>query len=243
MRVWLLVPVAILLVALPSAQAADGEWSGALGLSYNSTTGNSSTSSMGLDFGLKLQPNPWGAEFALSWLRSESDGATTADRLTGRARAQREVDQYWLVFAGLSGEKDEFAGYDLRAFLEVGATYKILLGPKHELSADGGLARTHENQVDPPEGTGEDLDYWGGLLGISYAWHFSATGALTERAVLYPNFDDSSNWRLISDTAVQAKISDKLALKIAYQYKFANQPPAGKDSTDTTTTASVVWSF
>lgn len=236
--------VAALLLTVPQALAGDAKWSGSLGLSFNSTSGNTSTSSLGLDLGLKLAPNPWGGEATLSWLRSELDNDEKANRLAGRLRGQRELDQYWTVFAGLTAERDIYAGFDLRASLEAGVTYKILLGPKHELAVDGGLTRTHENLADHPHGPGGDRNYWGGLAGVAYTWHFSANGSLTERAVFYPNFTDSSNWRITSDTAVQAKLSDTLALKLGYSLRRANEPPEGvKHKTDTATTASLVVSF
>jgi putative salt-induced outer membrane protein len=237
-RLFPLVVLAVLVLMVQPAWAGDNKWSGNLGLSFNSTSGNSSASSLGADFVLKLAPNPWGMEASLSWLKSESDGTETANRMYGHVRGQRELEQYWLVFAGLSGERDTFAGFDLRAVLELGATYKILLGPKHELSADGGLTRTREERTD-----NETRDSWGGLLGASYAWHFSTNAVLTERAVLYPNISDSADWRFTSDTAVQAKLTDLLALKIAYQLKYSNDPSPGKVKTDTATTASVVLSF
>ena len=218
--------------------AADAKWSGSLGFSLNSTSGNSSTSSLGAELGLKLAPNPWGMEAGLTWLRAENEGTKTADRLAGRVRGMWELNETWSFFAGLAGERDTFAGYDMRAYLEAGATYKILMGPKHELSADGGLTRTHEERTD-----GGTRNFWGGLVGATYVWHFSANAALTERAALYPNFNYSSDWRITSDTSVQAKLTDLLALKAAYQVKYSNQPPSGKHKTDTATVASVVVSF
>jgi putative salt-induced outer membrane protein len=233
-----LVAAAALLLLAPPAWGEAGKWSGSLGFSFNSTTGNSSTSSLGAELGLKLTPNPWGMEAALSWLRSENAGTKTADRLAGRVRGQWELDESWVFFVGLAGERDTFAGFDLRAYFEAGATYKVLLGPKHELSVDGGLTRTHEERID-----NVTRNFWGGLAGVSYAWHFSANATLTERAVLFPNFNYSSDWRVTSDTAVQAKLTDLLALKVAYQVKYSNQPPADKRKTDTATLASVVVSF
>jgi putative salt-induced outer membrane protein YdiY len=96
-------------------------------------------------------------------------------------------------------------------------------------------------------------DYVGGIAGLNYAWQISETAKLSEALVYLPNFDDSGDWRAVSETALQAAISSKLALKLGYLVRYDNEPAvAGVDAdgaavyfddTDTTTTVSVVWSF
>jgi hypothetical protein len=61
------VPICLLtvLLALPALGAeapAKSPWSGSLGLSFLSTTGNSQTQSLGFDLGVKRIPDPWGLE-------------------------------------------------------------------------------------------------------------------------------------------------------------------------------------
>jgi putative salt-induced outer membrane protein len=242
--IWLLLLVLVALPALP-AQAASSGWTGSLGLSFTNTTGNTSTSNLGADLKLKLEPKPWGMEAAFSWVRAELNGKTSADQLAGTVRATREIDEALSVFAGIAGERNTFAGLDQRLGVQAGAAYKLLLGPRYELAVDGGVTRTREKRTD-----GTSTNDWGGLVGASFALHFSATGVLTERLVFYPNFSDSANWRATSDLAVQAKLSEMLSLRMGYQVKYSNDPPAnpsrpGHDfgKTDTSTLASVVVSF
>ena len=83
----------------------------------------------------------------------------------------------------------------------------------------------------------------GGLLGLAYEWKISETASLTQRLVFYPNFDDSDDWRLNSDTGLMADISSLLALKLSYELRNRNLPIGSNDDTDTTTTASVVFTF
>ena len=61
--------------------------------------------------------------------------------------------------------------------------------------------------------------------------------------MFYPNFDETDDWRLSSETAAHAVLSRRFSLKLAYILRYDNVPPSGYGSTDTTTTASVVWSF
>jgi putative salt-induced outer membrane protein YdiY len=60
--------------------------------------------------------------------------------------------------------------------------------------------------------------------------------------IAHPNFDDSADWRAISETALTASISSRLALKLGHELRYEHQPVAA-ESTDSTTRASLVVSF
>lgn len=214
-------------------------WKGNLGLAYLATSGNTETESFGLDFKLERRPDPWGFEVTALFNRAEDEGVKTAERYLAGGRAKRALDERWELFGGLSGEKDEFSGFKLRAIAEAGAVYKALQGPTHLLSFDGGLTWTDEDRIDPEP----DADWFGAVVGLSYEWKVSDTASLTQRLVYYPNFDDSDDWRLNSDTGLQASISSALAVKVSYEVRYRNEPIASNDDTDTTSKVSLVVNF
>lgn len=238
---------AVLLLAMPAAaqDEAEGEaqpeplWVNNLGLSYLSTSGNTDTQTFGLDFRMERKPTPWGLEVVASFNRADQDGELTAERYFVSAQAKRALSERWELFGGISGEKDEFAGFDLRTVVDAGVTYHALLGPTHLLSFDAGLAWTDEDRIEPEE----DVSYLGGILGLSYEWKFSESASFTERLELYPNFDDTSDWRLNSVTAVTASLTKVLALQASYEVRYRNQPIGDNDDTDTATKISVVANF
>lgn len=226
------------------AEAPPDPWKGALGLSYVDTSGNSETSTFGLDFKVERLPEPWGLEITGLFNRASNDGDLTAERYYLGGRVKRALNDRWELFGGLSGEKDEFAGFDLRLLAEAGVAYKLLLGPEHFLSVDAGLTYTDEDRLDPEP----DASWFGGVLGLAYEWKISDTTSFTERLLYYPNFEESSDWRLSSDTGIQTAISSLLALKFSYEYRYRNEPlvvadGSEADSTDTTTRFSVVFNF
>jgi putative salt-induced outer membrane protein len=246
-RAFLCLGLAIVIGAAP-ALADEGEteeeqpeptWTSNIGLSYVATSGNTDTNTMGLDLLVERKPEPWGLEFRANFNRAEDTGELTAERYFASARAVRTLSERWDFFAGLSGEKDQFAGLDLRAMVESGVTYHALLGPKHLLSFDGGLTWTDEDRIDPEP----DVSYFGGIAGLSYEWKFSDTASLTQRLLFYPNFDDSADWRLSSDTGLQVSMTSLLAVKLGYELRYRNEPIGDAKSTDTTTKASLVFTF
>jgi putative salt-induced outer membrane protein len=221
------------------AEAPEPTWKGSLGLSWVATTGNTDTSSIGLDFALDRKPEPWGLSFVARGTRADDQGELTAENYLVSGRAVRALGQRWEVFGGLAWAKDQFAGFDSQTVASAGGTYKALESERHLLSFDMGLAYTWEDRV-PPE---EDVDFAGGLLGLSWEWKLGANSKLVERLVFHPNFDNSDDWRLQSMTAIEAAINDWLALRFGYDIRHRNQPIGNADSTDTTSTASVVFNF
>jgi putative salt-induced outer membrane protein len=230
--------VALLVTLTAGAEEPTGPWSGSLGLSYIATSGNSDTSSLGIEATVKCKPDPWGIEINALVFRAEKDGDKTADRGYGHARGQRALSGSWDVFLGASAERDRFAGIDLRAIAEAGATYKALTGPEHELSFDAGATFTKEERLNA-----KDRTFAGALAGVSYVYILGEGAKISERLMFLPNFDETDDWRLTSETAAQAAFSRRFALKLAFFLRYDHVPPPGFSGTDTTTTASVVWSF
>lgn len=212
-------------------------WSGSLGLAYLATSGNSDTQTLGLDFDLKREADPWGMELAAQVNRASDSGVTTAERYYANGRATYAASERWQYFAGLSWERDTFAGYDMRSLLEAGGQYVVLPGPTQNLSVSAGLTYTDENGV----GDEPSTDYVGGIAGLTYQWKINDQAALGEKLTYYADFDDAANWRLWSTTALTSSLSSKLAVKLSYEVRYTKRPLPGFKSTDTTTSASVVW--
>jgi putative salt-induced outer membrane protein YdiY len=214
-------------------------WENQLGLSFVKTTGNSENQNFGLDFNSKREATPWGFEFRAFFNDGEDAGVKTVEQYYLGGRAFRKISERWDVFGGLNFAKDEFAGFELRTVVEVGVTYHALAGPKHHLSFDGGLTYTDEDRIDP----NPDESWPGAVLGLAYEYKFSEKSSLTQTVVFYPNFDESDDWRLNAETGVTAALTDLLGLKFGYLYRYRNLPIGDADSTDTTTTMSVVLTF
>ncbi len=231
-------------LALPAAaqdpaaeeEAEEPRWQGSAGLAFVTTSGNTDSQHVGFDFELSRRPEPWGLELTAQVDRAEEESELTAERYLAGLRATRALAERWELFAGASGEHDEFAGLDLRTLVEAGFVYHALLGPEHLLSFDLGATWTDEDRVPPAL----DLDYLGAVAGVSYEWKISDTASFTERLVYYPNFDDAEDWRFDSATALTASISERFALQLSYRLRYRNLPVGARDDTDTTTKASLV---
>lgn len=245
-RTWLLAGLMFALAASPALAQEESEeeqkeklWENSLGLSFVKNTGNSDTQNFGLDYKGTRKPTPWGLELRAYFNNAEDSGVTTAEQYYVGVRGLRKISERWDVFAGLSGSQDEFAGYKLQAVVEAGMTYHALMGPKHHLSFDGGLTYTDEDRIDP----NPDASYAGAVLGLNYEYKFTDSSSLTQAIDYFPNFDNSADWRLVSETGLTASVTELLGLKLGYLYRYRNEPVGEAKGTDTTTTVSVVMNF
>ncbi|MDX2436335.1 MAG: DUF481 domain-containing protein [Acidobacteriota bacterium] len=245
-RSYLLSVVLILMLGVVPVLADEGEeteeepiWVGSLGLGWMATSGNSDTSSFGLDFGLNRRPEPWGLGFVAGANRAENDGDLTAENYFVAARAVRKLNDRWEAFGGLQWGKDPFTGFDSQTVASAGVTYLAINNDNQILSFDAGLAYTWEDQVPP----GMKVDFMGGLLGLYWEKKLGASSRLTERLMFYPNFDTGSDWRLTSMTAIEADVNTWLALRFGFDLRHRNEPIGDAKGTDTTSTASVVLNF
>ncbi len=211
-------------------------WTGSLGLSYVATSGNSDNQTLGLAAAFARQPTPWGVEIVTLANRAETDGVKTGEKWLAGVRGKRALTERFDLFAGVSYERDRFAGFDSRVVTEAGAQWHALTGPVHELAFDAGLTYT---SVDPLLGSRDGSV--GGLAGLTYVWKITATTTLRERLLLYPNFEHTDDWRMRSETAVEASLAASWALRVGYLYERNNRPPAGFRKVDGTTSVSVVW--
>jgi len=214
-------------------------WKGSLGLSWMATSGNTDTSSFGLDFGLDRRPDPWGLSFVARGTRAEDTGVLTAENYLVAGRAVRKLSERWEAFGGLQWSKDPFAGFDSQSVVSAGATYIAVNSARHYLTIDAGLTYTWEDRIPPAM----DVDFAGGLLGLGWEWKLSESAKLTERLMFYPNFDTSSDWRLTSLTGLEAAVNSWLALRLGFDVRHRNEPIGDAKGTDTTSTASVVFNF
>lgn len=225
---------AALLATVASLAAADDKALN-VGLSFVANSGNSDSTSLGLTGDYTSEFGEWGLKLSAVAIKAAANGDTTAERYAAAARGVRALSEEWDVFAGLSAERDRFAGYNLRGVGEAGVTLKYLRGGDHNLSFDAGLTWTRE---DPR--SGGSYDYLGALLGATYLWKITESSSLGERFAFYPNFDESSDWRATSETILQASLSETTALKLSVLVRYDREPIPGFEKTDTTTMASVV---
>lgn len=228
--------VALGAVAGP-AGAADPEplWDLKVGLSYVATSGNTDTSTAGASVDYNRRFALWSLTAFAAAINATKDAETTAERYAIGARAAYPVSGRLSLAGGVKGEKDRFAGYDVRTIADAGVEYVFLADDPFTVTGLAGATWTYEDT--PTAGS----DSWlGAMAGVKASWKISDSADAVGQAIFYPNLDTSKDWRLEANLGVQATLTDLLSLKVGWELRYDNQPVPGFTKTDTVTLVSLV---
>lgn len=239
-REWTLVLVAgiCVLVVGTSAVAQTPAWDFKLGFSYLGTTGNSKTSSTGLTAAYEHTWGDWKLGAMASALRATDSGVKSAERLLAGGRGEVLVWKELSLTSGLSWERDRFAGIEARSILDAGL--KWTPQPQGDLAFTALAAATYTREEPVAAATDSFL---GALAKAEASYTLTKTAKATASAAFYPNFETTKAWRATSAAGLQASLSSQLALKLAYEYRYNNRPPARFRKADTATVISLVAQF
>lgn len=214
-------------------------WSDVAELSFVKTGGNTDVQALLANNAFKY---PFSPDLTGSWnfhvLNGETNGTTTAERYDTELRMDYKNTDLFYSFGNVVWLQDKFAGINPRDYVGAGVGYKILNGPEHTLLAEAGLNYTTEKFTD---GTGRD--YMGGRLFGKYIYAFTEKNNFSQSVEYIPDFKDTTDYLINSETAVVSSLNGYLSLKASYVIKYNNLPPAGKNNTDTIASTALVVNF
>jgi putative salt-induced outer membrane protein len=211
-------------------------WSGEAALSYVQITGNSDSGTLGAGLKLVHLAGPWKINFGTAFVRTETDGVKSAEKLDALLRGERAFGERVAVYGQGAYLRDLFAGIDGQETFESGVLYKLAIGPKHFLSLSAALAYTAEQRAEPDP----DRNFLGARGGLFYKWQISPNADFTEDVSYLQSFEDSQDGRVQHRATLTANVNKVFALKLGHELLYYRDPVPGKKSTDNTILASIV---
>lgn len=207
-------------------------------LSYVSTGGTASTTTIGTSAEVVFSPGLWRLEARASFLRTRSNGTVRARRLTGQVRTARKIGDRAELFARGTYLRNTFAGIDNSVDGAAGVTAILLQGQPQRLSFDSGFGYIGEDRT---VGRGRYLGTFD--MGLRHQWEFSRRNRITNDASLKTDVDRTSDWRVSHVAALQAALNAMLALKLSHEINYRNEPVPGFTRADTVAAAAIVATF
>jgi putative salt-induced outer membrane protein YdiY len=202
------------------------------------TTGNASAQTLGFGGEFAWRPMPWVLKAKGLFAQTETDGVLSTRSTVAGTRADRFVTARTSFFGQYDFLRDLFAGVQQRQTVTGGLAYRLILGPPHRLTIDGGLGFEHESRVAEES---ENLAIATG--GAAYHWDISETSRLAEELRYFQGLESLENWKLDQSISLIVTITSVFSLKIANIVRYANEPVVGFESTDTITSVALVWSI
>lgn len=204
---------------------------------YVAMTGNQSVET--LNVGNKLTVKFVDVTLAQTFLRvyGESEGETT----TSLTRASLRVDKglrtsLFTAYGLLTFERNTFAGLASRITGSSGLTATLLRRGANKVMVEGGLSLNTQRGTGPK---GKDSDFLGGRAASTYTHQFTKNAAFVQMVELLPNFRESEDLRINTESAVTAPITSRIGLKLSYVIRYDGLPQKGFLRTDRLFTSGV----
>lgn len=220
------------------AEPPPPRWEATGEISFVSTSGNTSTQTVGVGGDVTNRSGPWLSKAKMSFVRASTDGEETARSLGVDGRVSRDLTPRVGLFVHAAYLRDTFAGIEHRAGVDGGLTWTFVTLAPHDLALDAGLGYTHETRL-----ADADRSFATGTLALAYTWAITDTAEIANDAGFTANLQDGPDWRFGDTLAVSASLNRTLSLKLSYQVKYLNRPVPGYEKTDTIASAAVVATF
>jgi putative salt-induced outer membrane protein YdiY len=239
-RIQLLAAVLIVCAIATPVAAQDPKeppplWDASIGASFVGTSGNSDTSTLGAEAAAHRRWPIWQIEATGVAIHTTDNGVDTAERYLGTFRADRKLSTLLSLTAGERLEGDRLSGISFRSITDGGLNWALVRDPRWTLDGLTSIGVNHEVPV-----TGDTTNDAIGVLGLVSKIVLGATADTTQRFTYYPDFTDSTAYRMEAAITAQAAINDRLALKFGYLWRRSNDPQPGFLKDDSTATASIV---
>lgn len=217
-----------------AAPAADG-WNGSADLGFTLVSGNSRSSSLLAASRATRTDGRYTHHLEARVRNIEEAGVRTAEayRVAGKEDIAFSGRDY--LYVGTAWDKDRFGGYDWQLSASAGYGRKLIVGDRHNLSAEIGPGYRHDEL---PNGNGDEEAT--GHAAAKYEWKITGN---TRFLQMLEGDAGKENDATRSLTELTTKVNASLAFKASVEIKRNSEPPAGAKNSDRTTMLALAWTF
>lgn len=220
--------------------------SGETSLSGSATSGNTESADVGLGLKLRHESESLRHIFASRYDYGSADGEESKNRFTSSYELNWLLNHRLYGFGRGAYENDRFDGYAYRALAGGGLGYEILQGESRTWSVQGGPAY----RLDEVEAAFDDM---GGLLapaerqtsvalnlGSRFESQLNDAVSITNETDVTASADTTTYF---NSAALTAELMGSVSARFSFDVLHDTSAPIGTEKTDTTTRASLVYSF
>ena len=210
-------------------------WTGRAELGGFVSTGNSDITGLTGIVDLTREGLEWRHKIRAQADFQRSLNQTTREHYVASYQPNWKVDDRRYVYGAAQFESDRFFGYTERYSASVGAGYSAVRSPAVSLNLELGPAYRHTEFTDAR--TESSIAARGS---VDLDWKLSPGVTLTHDASAYVQHYNST---VTATSALAARLVGPLSAQVSYTVQYESMPPIGRVSTDTTSRASLVYTF
>ncbi len=210
-------------------------WTGRIEAGGFASTGNTQVTGITGTANLQRESLNWRHKLRLQADFQRNAGVTSREHYLAAYEPNWKIDDRLYLYGSAQFEADRFFGYFQRYSASTGAGYNALRSPTLTLDVEVGPAFRYTSFTD---GRLQSSPAARGSLDLN--WKLSPGVTVKQNASAY---GERFNSTISSNTALAAKLIGPLSAQISYMVQYESAPPDGRVSTDTTSRASIVYSF
>jgi putative salt-induced outer membrane protein len=221
----------VLLAAFPAAAQWTGK--GEAGLAIADGNSDSRTANARVSATRKL--DAWEHTLGLAGLYVRSEGDTTAKRweASGQTRFDFLPNTFW--YGGGRYEEDRFSGFDYQGLVTTGVGRRFIDNDTTKLLGQVGAGYKFWKTLDVPADKDSNIT---GVASLEFSHQLTGTTSVFDK--FGGEFTSDNNF-LQNEIGLQVKMTDRVALALAYALRHNTDPPPGFKKTDTLTTVNLVY--
>jgi putative salt-induced outer membrane protein len=205
----------------PPPEPPPGNWVGSAGLGFALNRGNTDTTNLNVTFDATYDPKKkdlW--RFQGLYLRGETQGEVSVDRLFLQGRYERTITTRAFVFGQTQYLRDEFKEIDYLFATSGGVGYRVVASDTVSFSVDGGAGVSWEKNP------GFDVDTSAVITaGDRFEWRVSPSAAITQGASALWVADDFGDALYTFSAGLSTSVVKHLQLKIELINAYKTKPP------------------
>jgi putative salt-induced outer membrane protein YdiY len=196
-------------------------WTGSFGAGLALTQGNSDTSTVNVAYDVKRDVgSPFLFRSAGLFIRADSEGELTTNRLAFDARVDRKLTDRTSLFGQVQYLRDEFKQIDYLVSPTVGLARLLVKNDRQELGVDAGVGLVWEKNP------GFEVETDGAVVaGQNYRFQITENSTFTQRVSALWKMDDFDDGLYIFGVGLAANITTQTQIKFELLNTFKNKPP------------------
>lgn len=232
--VWFLLVLVVLAGALaPSLRAQDTDSvKVTTDLGYVNSGGNTDMTSLNAGEELVARFGAWGIKQTFGAIYGRTNDTVSTSLWRSSLRGERGIGGRVGVYLVGAFDRNTFAGISRRFEEGAGLVVRPVETPTDRLELEGGGGFTQQRST-----TGETRSFPSARGAATYKRSLGASSTAQLTTEVLPNLEETSDTRVNSRAELVAPLSQRLALKLSYVWRFDNQPEPTFEKSDRIFTA------
>ena len=224
--------------ALFAEDAPKKPWSNSAEASFLGTNGNTKTTTTGIKNDFSYKWPKYQLDLNAGGLGSSNKDKVTAERYFAGQKLAYNITERFYGFERFHWDKDRFAGIRSRYETTGGLGYKFLNLPSHEWLTEVGSGYIWEERTIHTKN-----NFASGRAYTKYTYKISESSKFSQDFEYLHDYEDSDNFRMNTESALIASLTNHLALKTSFKWNKVAKPPVGFVKNDTTTAVALVVNY